>query len=112
MSYSVHVPWYATAFRPDKLEVALAEVSAMSLRYGASHYAVYRAYEDRYKFVQIVDFQTKAQWIAFWDGPEMTRFRTLCSGWYQVPVLYAPQDLSAEGSMPDLVSSGDLDPAA
>ncbi len=112
MAYSVHIPWYATAFRPDKLELALADIAPVALRYGASHYAVYRSHDDRYRFVQIADFQTKAQWVAYWDGPEFTRFRTLHSGWFQVPVLYAPQDIAAEGSMPDLVPSGDLDSAA
>jgi len=112
MAYSVHVPWYATAFRPDKLEAALNEIAPVALSYGASHYAVYRAHDDRYKFVHISDFPTKAQWVAFWDGPEMTRFRSLHSGWYQVPVLYAPQDLTAEGFMPDLMDTGGLDPAA
>ncbi len=112
MIYSVHIPWYATAFRPDKLEAALAEIAPVALRYGASHYAVYRAHDDRYKFTHVSDFHSKAQWIAFWDGPEMTRFRALHSGWYQVPVLYTPMDVAAEGSMPDLVPSGDLDSAA
>ena len=112
MAYSVHIPWYATAFRPDKLEVALAEVAPIALRYGASHYSVYRSHDDRYAFLQIADFQTKTQWVAYWDGPEMVRFRTLCSGWYQVPVLYRPQDVAAEGSMPDLVANVDLDNAS
>ncbi len=110
--YSVHVPWYATAFRPDRLEAALAEVAPIALRYGAVHYAVYRSHDDRYKFTHVSDFQTKAQWVAFWDGPEMTRFRTLHSGWYQVPVLYSPMDIAAEGSMPSLVAdSGDVESA-
>jgi len=112
MAYSVHIPWYATGFRGDKLEAALADIAPIALRYGASHYSVYRSHDDRYKFVQIADFQTKAQWVAYWDGPEFTRFRVLSSGWYQVPVLYAPQDIAAEGSMPSLVASGDLDSAA
>ncbi|MDQ3631768.1 MAG: hypothetical protein M3417_10985 [Actinomycetota bacterium] len=112
MIYSVHIPWYATAFRPDKLEAALAEIAPIALRYGAIHYAVYRSHDDRYKFTHVNDFRTKAQWVAFWDGPEMTRFRALHSGWYQVPVLYTPMDVAAEGSMPDLVPSGDLDSAA
>ena len=109
--YSVHVPWYATGFRGDKLEAALAELAPIALRYGAAHYAVYRSHDDRYKLTHVSDFRTKAQWVAFWDGPEMTRFRTLCSGWYQVPVLYSAMDVSAEGSMPDLVPSTDLDAA-
>ena len=110
--YSVHVPWYATGFRADKLEAALAEIAPIALRYGAVHYAVYRSHDDRYKFTHVSDFPTKAQWVAFWDGPEMTRFRVLHQGWYQVPVLYSPMDVSAEGSMPDLVPSNDLDSAA
>jgi len=112
MIYSVHIPWYSTAFRPDQLQAALAEVAPVALNYGALHYAVYRAHDDRYKFTHIVDFQTKAQWVAFWNGPEMVRFRTLHSSWYQVPVLYAPHDVAAEGSMPALVPSGELDSAA
>ena len=111
MAYSVHIPWYATAYRPDKLEAALAEVAPTALNYGASHYAIYRAHDDRYKFVHIVDFQTKAEWIAYWDGPEMTRFRTLHSSWYQVPVLYAPQDIAAEGSVPG-AGNREIDSAA
>ena len=107
MSYAVHIPWYATAFRPDKLELALGEIAPVAIKYGASHYAVYRSQEDRYKFVQIADFKTKAEWIAYWDGPEFQRFRAVHSGWYQVPVLYAPQDLTAEGSMPGAVAHTD-----
>lgn len=103
MNYSVHVPWYATAFRPDKLEAALGEIAPVAIKYGASHYAVYRAHDDRYKFVQIADFATKKQWIAYWDGPEFQRFRAIHQGWYQVPVLYAPQDLTSEGSLPAAV---------
>ena len=108
MSYSVHIPWYATGFRGDKLEAALGEVAGVSLRYGATHYAVYRSSDDRYKFTQIVDFVEKQQWIAYWEGPEMIRFRTLASGWYQVPVLYAASELTAEGSM----SRGDTEHVA
>ena len=112
MSYSVHVPWYATGFRGDKLEAALGQIAPIALRYGASHCAVYRAHDDRYKFTHVSDFPGKKEWVAFWDGPEMTRFRTLHSGWYQVPVLYAAMDIAAEGSMPALVPSGDLDDAS
>lgn len=110
--YSVHVPWYATAFRPDKLEAALAEIAPIALRYGAIHYAVYRSNDDRYKFTHISDFSTKAQWVAFWEGPEMTRFRVLHSGWYQVPVIYTANEISAQGTMPDLVDRDEVDSAA
>jgi hypothetical protein len=105
MAYSVHIPWYATGFRGDKLEAALAEVAPIALRYGATHYAVYRSHDDRYKFSQVADFKNKTDWVRYWDGPEMTRFRTMSSSWYQVPVLYQPNDIVAEGSMPELVES-------
>lgn len=105
--YSVHVPWYATGFRGDKLEVALGEIAGISLRYGATHYAVYRSKDDRYKFTQIVDFVDRAQWVAYWEGPEFIRFRALSQSWYQVPVLYALQDLTAEGMLPGGVDVGD-----
>lgn len=112
MNYSVHVPWYATAFRPDKLEVALGEIAPIALRYGAFSYSVYRSHEDRYKFVQIADFEKKQDWIAYWDGPEFTRFRTLHSGWFQVPVLYAMQDLTSHGEMPQHGHAAERDAVA
>lgn len=103
MAYSVHIPWYATGFRGDKLEAALAEIAPIALRYGAKHYGVYRSHDDRYKMLQIADFESKKDWERYWNGPEFIRFRALCSSWYQVPVLYQPNDIAAEGSMPDLV---------
>jgi hypothetical protein len=111
MSYSVHVPWYATGFRGDKLEAALNEIAAIALRYGATHYAVYRSYDDRYKFLQISDFAHKHDWVAYWEGPEFIRFRALNSSWYQVPLLYAAQDLTAEGSLPGVVDVSDVEVA-
>jgi hypothetical protein len=99
MAGVVHVPWYATGFRADRLEAALADVAAVSLRYGARGYAVYRFRDDRYKFLQTVEFESKADWEDYWMGPEFTDFRILCSGWYQVPVLYGWTDLVASGSL-------------
>ena len=40
------------------------------LRYGATHYAVYRSRDDRYKFLQIADFKSKLEWERYWYGPE------------------------------------------
>ena len=111
MNYSVHVPWYATGFRGDKLEAALGEIAPIALRYGASHYAVYRAHDDRYKFTQVADFSRKADWVAYWEGPEFIRFRTLSQSWYQVPILYSAMDLTAEGSLPGAVDVGDVEVA-
>ena len=42
MSGVVIVPWYATGFRADAFEVALNEVAAVAMRYGAESYHVYR----------------------------------------------------------------------
>ncbi len=99
MAGSVHIPWYATGFRGDALEAALAEVTPMALRYGATSYSVYRGRDDRYKILQIVEFDRKEDWEAFWNGPEMIRFRTVNSGYYQVPVVYGWQDLVTKGDL-------------
>jgi len=96
---SVHVPWYATGFRADKLEAGLAEIAPLALRYGAS-YAVYRYRDDRYKFLQVATFRSHDDWEAYWYGPEFSRFRELHSSFYQVPVLYQWADIAAEGALP------------
>ena len=49
MAGVVHVPFYATLFRGDKLEAAVAELAPISLRYGATAYAVHRNRDDAYK---------------------------------------------------------------
>jgi hypothetical protein len=101
MAGVVHVPWYATGLRHDRLADALAEIAAVALRYGARSYAVYRYRDDRYKFLQMAEFQDYDQWEEYWYGPEFVEFRTLTSSWYQVPVLYG---------WTDLITSGSLDP--
>ena len=107
MAGCVHIPWYATGFRADGLEEALAEIAPIALRYGATSYHVYRYRDDRYKFLQVATFEEKLDWERYWGGPEMTRFRTVHSGWYQVPVIYQWADIAAEGSLPaDPVASG------
>jgi len=97
MSGVVHIPWYATGFRGDQLQAELERVSALSVRYGASHYAVYRGRDDRYKLLQVLEFDDHLDWDRFWNGPEMVDFRTYCQGWYQIPVIYAWNDLVCEG---------------
>lgn len=97
---TVHVPWYATLFRGDRFEEALAEISAIAPRYGATSYSVHRYRDDRYKFLQILGFGEKAAFTAYWEGPEFTRWRAIHSGWFQVPVVYGWADLSAQGAMP------------
>lgn len=104
MAGTVIVPWYATGFRADSFEEVLGEVAATALRYGATSYGVYRARDDRYKFQQLAAFEHHLQWDRYWAGPEMTRFRTVYSSWYQVPVLYGWWDKTAGG---ELLANGD-----
>ena len=94
---SVHIPWYATLFRGDRFAEAVAEIAPVALRYGATHYAVYRSRDDRYKFNQIATFPNKTDWERYWNGPEFNSFREAYSSWYQVPVLYVWNDPIVEG---------------
>jgi hypothetical protein len=96
---AVHIPWYATGFRGEKLAAALADIAAVAPRYGATHYAVYRSRDDLYRFLQVADFESKVDWERYWGGPEFTAFRTSCSSWFQVPVLYVWNDVVAIGGM-------------
>jgi hypothetical protein len=107
MAGTVIIPWYATGFRGDAFELALNELAATAIRYGASSYAVYRARDDRYKFQQLAAFEEHLDWERYWEGPEMTYFRASHSGWYQVPVLYGWWDLAAHGAVaPTPTASG------
>jgi hypothetical protein len=99
MAGTVIVPWYATGFRADAFERELEPIAAAALRYGATSYAIYRAQDDRYKFQQLAAFDDKLQWERYWAGAEMTRFRTIHSGWHQVPVLYGWWDKTAGGEI-------------
>jgi hypothetical protein len=99
MAGSVHIPWYATGFRGEKLAAALAEIAAVAPRYGATHYEVYRSRDDMYRFLQVVDFESKVDWERYWSGPEFIAFRTSASSWYQVPVLYTWNDVVAVGGI-------------
>jgi hypothetical protein len=105
MAGTVIIPWYATGFRADGFEVALDEVAATALRYGADSYAVYRAQDDRYRLQQLAAFGEKLDWERYWEGPEMIDFRARHSSWYQVPVLYGWWDLSACGQVAGAPSS-------
>jgi hypothetical protein len=95
MAGVIHIPWYATGFRGDKLEAALIEISALAPRYGATGYAVYRARDDRYKFLQMLNFENKLDFDRYWNSPEVNDFRIVCSGWFQIPIVYAWHDLVA-----------------
>jgi len=100
MAGVVQVPWYATGFRGDELEAALAGIAPVALRYGATAYSVYRFRDDRYKFLQTAQFEDKMDWERYWSGPEFIDFRAMCSSWYQVPVVYGWSDLVVRGSIP------------
>ncbi len=83
----------------DRLSGALAEIAPVALRYGATDYRVYRSLDDRYKFLQVAGFEDKLAFARYWDGPEFIRWRAIHSSWFQVPVLYAWQDVVAEGAL-------------
>jgi hypothetical protein len=99
MAGVVHIPWYATGLRGDDLSAALADIAPIALRYGARSHAVYRYNDDRYKFLQMAEFENKADFEAYWYGPEFTDFRVICSSWYQVPVLYGWTELVTSGTL-------------
>jgi hypothetical protein len=99
MAGVVHIPWYATGLRADKLASALAGIAPIALRYGANSYSLYRYNDDRYKFLQMAEFDHKDQWERYWNGPEFIDFRVLTSSWYQVPVLYVWHDVVCRGTL-------------
>jgi hypothetical protein len=101
MAGVVHIPWYATVFRGDKLEAAVADVAPLALRYGASSYFVHRNRDDRYKILQTATFASHSDWERYWHGPEFTRFRVANQSLYQVPVLYSWNDVVVEGRIDD-----------
>ena len=104
MTHVLHLSWYATGFRGDDLEAALAQIAPISLRYGAARYEVVRSRDDRYKFLMSIEFESKADWDAFWFGPEFTEMRVACSSWYTIPLLYVWQDLVARGELREPVA--------
>ena len=60
---------------------------------------VYRFRDDRYKFLQTAQFETKMDWERYWSGPEFIDFRVLSSSWFQVPVVYGWSDLVVSGGL-------------
>jgi hypothetical protein len=99
MAGVVQVPWYATGFRGDAMEEALAEIAPVALRYGAASYHVYRFREDRYRFIQFSAFESKLDWERYWEGDEFIDWRVRHASWFQVPVLYGWADLTAHGEV-------------
>jgi hypothetical protein len=107
---SVHIAWYATGLRADKLAAALAEIAAVAPRYGATHFVVYRSRDDRYRLLQVADFPSKLDWERYWSGPEFSAFRTTCSSWFQIPIVYVWHDVVAIGGLTP--SEAALEPVA
>jgi hypothetical protein len=99
MAGVVHIPWYATIFRGDKFELALAEIAPVALRYGATDYRVYRSQEDMYRFLQMATFEDKGAWELYWYGEEFVAWRADYSSWYQVPLVYTWHDLTIQGAL-------------
>ncbi|MEJ7797460.1 MAG: hypothetical protein WKF42_03100 [Solirubrobacteraceae bacterium] len=100
MSYGVvHLPVYATGFRSDDVEVALAQLAPIAVRYGATRYDVYRSRDDRHRFLLTAEFDASKQWEAFWYGEEFTSWRASCSSWYHVPLLYVWNDRFSSGAL-------------
>jgi len=100
MSGVVQIQWYATGFRGDQLEAELTRISAIAPQYGATGYTVYRGRDDRYKFLQVLEFDEHVDFDRYWQGPELVDFRTYCQGWFQVPVAYSWHDLVTAGTRP------------
>jgi hypothetical protein len=92
MAGVVHIHWYATLFRGDKLAAAVSDAATASIRYGATQCRVHRLRDDRYRILQMLWFESRLDWERYWEGPEMTALRTGHSGQYQVPVVYAWYD--------------------
>ena len=99
MAGYVHIPWYATGFRAETLETALADVTHTAQRYGATSWFVHRSRDDRYKFLQVIEFESKSDFERWWHGQEMIEFRAICSNWYQIPLLYVWHDVVTQGKV-------------
>ncbi|CAB4918674.1 unannotated protein [freshwater metagenome] len=103
---SFHITWYATGLRAERLQSALADVTPTALRYGATQWSVHRSNDDRFKFLQIVHFTDKLDFERWWESSEMTEFRAITSGWWQVPALYVPNTLVGQGSIAPAATAG------
>jgi hypothetical protein len=99
MAGVVHIPWYVTVFRGDQFAVALKEIAPVCLRYGATDYEVIRSTDDRYRFWQFSHWEAKADFEAYWYGPEFNDWRADYTSWYQVPLVYSWFDRVIAGAL-------------
>ena len=75
MAGVVWIQWYASVLRHEPLAQDVARVAPLALRYGATQYSVHQSLDDRYRITQMSWFESKEDWYAYWDGPEMIEFR-------------------------------------
>jgi len=92
MAGVVHINWYATVLRNETFAASVAQAARLSLRYGASRYAVHQSLDDRYKILQMTWFEDKADWYRYWESPELVEFRARNLGRYQIPITYVWHD--------------------
>ena len=85
--------------RGDLFADAVAELSPLSLRYGATRFAVHRSRDDMYKINQMLWFESKEDWYRFWESPELIEFRSYYMGKYQIPVVYVWHDEISAGTL-------------
>ena len=96
----VHIPWYATLFRGDKFETALLEIAPVAVRYGGTEWEIYRSQGRRStSSCSWRRSRTRPPSRRYWYGEEFIDWRGRYSSWYQVPVLYAWQDLVGRGGL-------------
>ena len=112
MAGCVHIPWYATVFRQERLADALAEVAPIAFKYGATEVMIHQFRDDAYRFDHQIWFESRAAFEVFWEGPEMTLFRARYSGWYQVPVLYGWSNVIARYELDESEEQAPAAPAA
>jgi hypothetical protein len=106
MAGVVHIPWYATVFRADRLAAALQEIAPVAVRYGATQWRLHQSRDDAYKFDHMIWFESRDDWNRFWEGPELVAFRARVGGWYQVPLLYVWNEELAFDIVEPVVTSG------
>ena len=99
MAGVVHIAWYATVFRNQSFGDAVAKISPLSLRYGATKYAVHRDLDDRYKIRQMLWFDSHDDWYKFWESPELIEFRARYTSHYQIPIVYSWAEELATGEV-------------
>ncbi len=104
----MHIQWYATVFRGNMFADAVAEFAGPeSLKYGATHYAVQRSRDDRYRILQQIWFNSSDDWYRYWEGPEMREFRARYTSKYQIPITYTWYDEYSAGGPADETVAAD-----